>query len=1243
MLRFVRFAAGILVGAIVLAVPFLHSHADTGTAIVSVIVEFKGDPAAVYAAKAKQQGIAVSNSQIQNYRNQLTATQNQFLSALSTAVPSAQLQSVAVKDVSGAVAGNVPLRYSLVYNGVALTLPEAAVPTLAHMSGVKAVHPNSSFQPNLFKSVPYIRATQLYGKNPNDMTPFGNAPDGNEGQGEYIAVIDTGIDWTHPMFGGDPTPPRLGIGLNSATVPANQKVVYSLPLADIVTDGFGHGTHVASEAAGYLANAPGPDGIPGTADDIPIHGVAPQAKLMSYKVCSDSLTTAGEVSSIAGVGLGGCFTSNIIMGIEDAVSPQTVDLQPKPIANVINMSLGGGGGPDEPTAVAADNATLLGCSVVAAAGNSGPGEATVGAPAAGRRVLSPAANTDPGSGSAWSTDVLDQSTINPNTSGAVTPAGSLATASGQRNQIILYPMAGTPPPPSASEAQYCVFVQNGQTLADWPTDVSGRIALVKLINPTVSQTLFAQVANNGAAAGAIAVIFVSTTTNPTAVKSTIPAANILPADGQYLESLMPGGSATTDPANGAMSSFPLRLNPFFGTSFMGEIADFSSRGPVEGYGQIKPDVSAPGVNILAAAPQASVVWALSNAGPLYAVISGTSMATPHTSGSVALVRQAHPEWSPDMVRTAMINAATNMRDENGAPKPDASADNIISQGGGLIDVYHAATIKALMGTIENDGKGPFILGSHSYGEVPVVNNRMTTTQSVTVTIQDLSGQGGTYNLGVAANQDVINGVNVTTNPSSVNVPAGGSATFTVNTTFDGSAIRDPNVTSATVNGGSVTFNTHAMETQWYITAQRSDGGERLRMPFYYKPIFSLPQATGTDANTSSGTVAVGDLDLEAQPGVDYVDVPVNVDPTTFKLAAELDYFPIQGVNNQTVNSNIELDLYLLDPNGNRIAHSTNGSGAQRLSAITLNQPGTYTLRVDGNQCAGTNFTLTATRTHGNTQGPALQTIAGDFVDAQNNEVDFDGNFSINWTPNGGEQGFEIEQSNDNNNWNVVADVSGSTTSFALANQSNGTYYFRVRAIYPGQIGQYVSTPGNVSSVVVSTRTLMDITSQVSYPISNVSLTSGVWQQDVNLVNNSTQAYVPLVDFKVVGINSASGTVRVINADNGGNGQSAAGAALFDFSGRLGSDQIFSPNETTGARTVRFQDSAAEMFTWDVQVTAYVGSGSAGSNSTSSSNNSSPPSGGGTTSILPLTKITAVMRFTVNPLTKTVTSQLIKLN
>ena len=219
MLRYLRFFGGAVIAAILLAVPFMISRAGSSTNTVSVIVEFSGDPAAVYSAKAKQSGAALTNDQVQAYRNGLTAAQDQFLNQLKSSGINAQVQTIPVKDTTGNVAGNVALRYSLVYNGMTLTIPETAVATIAGMSGVKKVHANGVLQPNLFKSVGYIGATKLYGSNPNDMTPFASFPDGNEGQGIYVAVIDTGIDWTHPMFGGDPTPPRLAVAPNSASVP----------------------------------------------------------------------------------------------------------------------------------------------------------------------------------------------------------------------------------------------------------------------------------------------------------------------------------------------------------------------------------------------------------------------------------------------------------------------------------------------------------------------------------------------------------------------------------------------------------------------------------------------------------------------------------------------------------------------------------------------------------------------------------------------------------------------------------------------------------------------------------------------------------------------------------------------------------------------------------------------------------------------------------------------------------------
>src|SRR6185503_19506050 len=633
MFRIARFAAGILVGALVLSLPYFRSQAVSSATQVSVIVELKDEPGAVYKARTEKAGGTVSQDQLKAYRDGLTAKQADFLKALAAKGIGASLVSRNVKNFDGSVAATVPLQYSLVYNGMALKVSESSIPAIRSMSQVKSVHADERLITNLNNSVPYITAPKVYGA-AAELTPFDTLNEGYEGQGMYVSIIDTGIDWTHPMFGGDPTPPRLAVLPAGPTQSnTNKKVVYYLPLTDLaVEDGFGHGTHVAATVAGYLAQ---------TLDGVRLHGVAPQAKLMSYKVCSDIKSTVSQVQPI-----GGCESSDIMMAIEDSVSPFTLNnpLLPKPVAHVINMSLGGGGGPDNPNSIAASNAALMGTIVVAASGNSGPGEGTTGSPAAGEHVISVGATTHPGSaGSVWSVDVPGLS------------------------RIKLLPMQGSTAPPSPITSKY-VYVDSATTPGLFPASVSGRIALVK----DWTGTTFFDMSTQAAAAGAVALIFIRED-GANAVKTTIPAALISAANGQAMINAL-SASDNDNPANGAVSDNTITLNGFLGGSFMGDMASFSSRGPVRGLGQIKPDISAPGVAVLAACPPASLLGALAAAAnptsPNYIAIDGTSMASPHTAGAVTLIKQAHLNWSPDVIRTALINTATNMRSQTGAPKTD---------------------------------------------------------------------------------------------------------------------------------------------------------------------------------------------------------------------------------------------------------------------------------------------------------------------------------------------------------------------------------------------------------------------------------------------------------------------------------------------------------------------------------------------------------------------------------------------
>ncbi|MFE5690113.1 S8 family serine peptidase, partial [Streptomyces sp. NPDC056512] len=230
-----------------------------------------------------------------------------------------------------------PRRLNLLLNAVAVTVKASEVAGLKELPGVASVVPDAKMHILTDDSVPLINAPQVWQRK----DPAGN---GADGKGVTVAVLDSGVDYSHPDLGG-----ALGKG---------HKVVggYDFVNRDAdPTDDNGHGTHVAGIIAGRAAEKGG------------VTGVAPGADLLAYKVMDD-----------AGAG----YTSDIVAGIEAATDPANPHR-----ADVINMSLGGYGDGRDPLGLAATAATKAGVVVVASAGNEGPGSGTVGTPAAADGVI----------------------------------------------------------------------------------------------------------------------------------------------------------------------------------------------------------------------------------------------------------------------------------------------------------------------------------------------------------------------------------------------------------------------------------------------------------------------------------------------------------------------------------------------------------------------------------------------------------------------------------------------------------------------------------------------------------------------------------------------------------------------------------------------------------------------------------------------------------------------------------------
>ncbi|HET9484307.1 MAG TPA: S8 family serine peptidase, partial [Xanthomonadales bacterium] len=822
----------------------------------------------------------------------------------------------------------IEYRLSYLLDAIVAYVPESKLGALRALPGVRSVTQPARTRFFLDNSVNYALGSQasvasrrvnVYGAT-EELGPSGtnaNGPaatpvDGFEGQGINIGVVDSGLDYEHPMFGGTGVT-TLAPQRPPAASGANRKVTYWYNLGGATTlDDFGHGTHVASTAAGYVVDGNTPNVVPTgsapfgpTPGGVRMHGVAPQAKLQGWPVCNAAGNCTGDIE----LGIEDAVSPVILTGAGDGNSVPVPGPVAKPVSDVINLSLGGGNDPAAATSRVSNNAVLAtGAVVVAAAGNDGPGAATVGAPCVGAMVICAASVLDPGSTAG--SDVLGAGEIAnelcTDTGGTcVTPApddetgatsDANALALGERAGIRSFKIAGGGDIPGGSVSAHYVYVDRDQPTV--PSQVTGRIALLDGGTGT-----FAQIVNPVAALNPSAILLITDTTSATAlaVVNDVPAYTIAITDGEYLKSILRTGGGT--PGHGAVSRLPLRVKSSISLeAFTGAVSDFSSRGPnahANGeYRTIKPDIAGLGQGVLAATtPTGNTdgLLGMANASG-YTIANGTSMASPHVAGAAALVRQRvralgfdsidlnDPAYrakrfrASTLVRAMLSNTATDLRTGQGSadpagPNPPYTIHDI---GAGLIDIDAALKADAIMTSpttvfdvtpneytapdtgdlpvpIDATGNAIVPLPTASFGNVEVLGATQPRVRERLVTIEAITAGGaGTYNLtrvdDVGSNHPDLTiefrSADGNAAISSVVVPASGSATFMVRVTAEG---------DGTLTDGYI--------ATWYVNATHATSTKRLRMPFLWRavgvPVPSLglpsnPVITDAGAPNSAG-------------------------------------------------------------------------------------------------------------------------------------------------------------------------------------------------------------------------------------------------------------------------------------------------------------------------------------------------------------------------------------------------------
>jgi len=633
--------------------------------------------------------------------------------------------------------------YGVAFNGLTVRLTPRQALAVGELPGVVGVTPEAPVEMFMDAAADQIGAPAAWAD-----ARIGGRP--NAGHGVRVAILDTGISAMHPMFDGaefdapDGFPQasltvgdtRTDFDADEATLYTNDKVIVaraymnpevaSNPTTPLPIEST-HGTHVAGIAAGNVVRG-GPNSA--GAGDLEFSGVAPGAHLMAYKTIY-------------------AYTPEFMKMIDDAVADRADVMNNSWGTALMNMT-----DPEKhPISQAFQAATAANVIVVAAAGNSGAlGEATLGGPHQMTGDVITVSMVETGRTFSYAVQATDDGLADDLRK---LPASYIDVAEAWDTVDAPAVHGDACKGAEATELQDKVLLVEYNTAC--PTPVANIPDPIKpYLRPFVHQLAGAQLA------GAAAVVLYKADSNI----GQFDIGNFLALRGQIadLATLPPTFLVLGPKAQGLADwakehpalSMQLTITPERAVDRRRADAASggTSQGPAPSFPRatLKPDISAPGVNILSAVDQGGTP-----AG--YAQLSGTSMASPCIAGAAAVVRHAWPAWSPAQVKAALMTTADPVV---GTPNGQAVASAMV-QGAGRVNL-EAAVDPGVLVTPPSLNLGARRGGTVSF-DLRAADVRQNGNGEVVYRLHHEPGPG--------------NGAVAPVLPAEIKVPAGGSATFTV--------------------------------------------------------------------------------------------------------------------------------------------------------------------------------------------------------------------------------------------------------------------------------------------------------------------------------------------------------------------------------------------------------------------------------------------------------------------------------